>query len=338
MPDEKTQQTDSDLSGLRKAATFLLAFDSDTAGAIMRHLDDRDLGMLSEEMTRLGDVTAENVDKVLKEFDQAGESIAVEPMLVEMLEKALGHEKAKALLERIRKRSITREPFRALRRLSLHQLRSVLAGEHPQVLALVVSYLDSQMAFDLLREMDENLRYDVVRRIVCTEEMPFEMVQQIDAILEARAVEAASEKTVGERNRFQTVAHMLNFAEPGLSKSIMERLNKDLPEAAGEIQALMFVFDDLVLIGDREMQKVLGELDKEDLALALKTATPEVTEKLMGNLSKRARDNLQDEMEMLGPKPLSEVEEAQKRIVEHVRELEERGEITINRGGAEEMV
>lgn len=337
-PTNTDQEQEEKLSGLRRVATFLLAFDADTAGSVLRHFDDRDLNVISEEMARLGNVSAGDIDHVLHDFDKSDTSISAEPMLMEMLERALGPEKAQALIERIRRRSVTRDPFRSLRRLSMNQLRTVLAGEHPQVLALVVSYLEPQTAFDLLRSMDESLRYDVVRRVVSTEEMPYDMVQQIDAILEARAHEAASEKSFGERNRFQTVAQMLNFAEPGLSKAIMERLNKDLPEAAGEIQALMFVFDDLVLVGDRDMQKILGEIDKEDLALALKTAAAEVRDKLLNNLSKRARDNLLEEIEVMGPKPLSDVEEAQKRIVEHVRGLEERGDIIINRGGGEEFV
>ena len=118
----------------------------------------------------------------------------------------------------------------------------------------------------------------------------------------------------------------------------MEKLGKDLPDAATEIQSLMFVFEDLIGIADRDMQKVLGELDKADLVLALKTSSPELSNKILGNLSKRARETMEEEIQMLGPKPLSEVEEAQKKIVESIRSMEERGELQINRGGGEEFV
>lgn len=346
MPDAKTMtpaevQAAEDaaaVSGLRKAAIFLIALDADTASKVMKNFDERELSAVSEEMTRIGDVSGEEIEKVLKDFGANTERITVEPMLLEMLEKALGGEKARALMDRIRRRSVTREPFRALRRLSLQQLEQVLSGEHPQVLALVISYMEAQIGFELLRSLEDDVRYDVVRRIASTVEMPFEMVRQVDAILEARARESAAQGTFGDRNRFQTVAQILNFAEPGISKSIMERLGKDLPDAATEIQSLMFVFEDLLLLADRDMQKVLGEVDKADLCLALKTAPREVSDKILANLSKRAREALLEEIEMLGPKPLSEVEEAQKRIIQVVRGLEEKGDVVIQRGGAEEMV
>ena len=164
-------------------------------------------------------------------------------------------------------------------------------------------------------------------------------MRQIDGIMEIRAYALAGQRTdtAGER-RFNTVAQMLNIAEPSLSKSIMDKMMKDMPDEAVGIQALMFVFDDLVKVADRDMQKVLGEIDKNDLALALKAAPEELADKLLANLSKRARDTIEEEMEVMGPKPLSEVEEAQKRILEHVRGMEERNEISIQRGNSEEMV
>jgi flagellar motor switch protein FliG len=131
---------------------------------------------------------------------------------------------------------------------------------------------------------------------------------------------------------------MLNVSEPSLTKAILDRLNRESPEIANEIQALMFVFEDLMKIGDKDMQKILAEVDKADLALSLKAAPPELTEKLLGNLSTRARDNITEEIEMLGPRPLSDVEEAQKRILQQVRQMADKGEIRIQRGGGEVMV
>ena len=203
----------------------------------------------------------------------------------------------------------------------------------------MVSYLEANIAFELLKNMDETLRYDVVKRIATTEEMPFDMVRQVDAILELRAHEALSQSSgTADGNRFETIAQVLNIADPGISKSIMDRLGDEMPQVANEIKALMFVFDDLILVADKDMQKILGEIDKADLALGLKTASDEVRDKLLNNLSKRARESILDEMEMMGPKPLKEVEDAQKNIIELVRSLEEKGDIQIQRGGAEEMV
>lgn len=339
MPDEAEEENELDgLSGRERAAAFLLSLDSDTAALVMRSMGDSQVSMLTEAMTRMGDLSGQMMDKVLSEFEHQTETIAIEPMLESLLEKALGPDKARSLLERIRRKHRDLEPFRSLRRLNSTQLEMVLRGEHPQVIGLVISYLESQAAYELLKNMEDGLRYEVVRRIAATDEMPFEMVRQVDAILEARAMEIASQASFSsDRNRFQIIAQMLNIAEPGMSKSVLEKLGADLPTAAQEIQALMFVFEDLVQIGDRDMQKVLSELDRADMALALKTASPEVSKKLLDNLSKRARDAIEEEIEMLGPKPLQEVEDAQKRIIEVVRGLEESGDIQISRGG-EEMV
>ena len=325
MPDEIDENAEGleGLNGRQRAAAFLLALDSDTAALVMRTMNESQVALLTEAMTRMGEVTGRTMDEVLKEYESFSEHVAIEPMLESLLEKALGPDKARTLLDRRRHRDL--EPFRSLRRLTTAQLEMVLRGEHPQVIALVISYIETQSAYELLKNMEDTLRYEVVRRIAATDEMPFEMVRQVDAILEVRALEIASQASfANDRNRFQTIAQMLNIAEPGMSKSILEKLGADLPTAAQEIQALMFVFEDLVQIGDREMQKVLSELDRADMALALKTASPEVN-KLLDNLSKRAKDAILEEIEMLGPKPLAEVEEAQKRIVETVRTLEEPG-------------
>jgi flagellar motor switch protein FliG len=142
----------------------------------------------------------------------------------------------------------------------------------------------------------------------------------------------------GGKARFKTVAQMLNIADPSVAKAVLDKLNREAPAIANEIQSLMFVFEDLVKIADKDMQKVLGEIDKADLTLSLRAAPPEVRDKMLGNLSARARETLKEELDMMGPKPLSEVEEAQKRILQAVRAMEERGDIQVARGNVEKMV
>ncbi|HEX3134742.1 MAG TPA: FliG C-terminal domain-containing protein [Planctomycetota bacterium] len=223
--------------------------------------------------------------------------------------------------------------------LDAKQVATLLRGEHPQVLAIVISHLEAPVASELLKEYPEELRFDVVKRIAATEEMPPELVRQVDEMLEVRAYSLGSRQSDGGGSaRYKTVAQMLNISEPSVSKAILDRLNRESPTIANEIQALMFVFEDLAKIGDKDMQKVLAEIDKADLALALKAAPPELAEKILGNLSVRARDNIKEEIEMLGPRPLSDVEEAQKRILQQVRQMEEKGEIRIQRGTGEVMV
>lgn len=332
---------DKGMSGVRRAAAFLLSLDSDSAAAVMRSLSEREVAILSEEMTRIGELTSTQMDEVLGEYlnRSGGGVIEVEPLLEELLIKALGRDKAMQVLQRIKTQTRENEPFKSLRHLSSKQIEAMLKGEHPQVQALVISHLEAQVSIDILKGMDEDARYEVVRRIATTEELPIDLVRQVDDMLEVRAFDMAKQSTdsAAER-RYKTIAQMLNFAEPSVSKTVMDRLTKDLPNAANEIQALMFVFEDLTRIDDRQIQKILGEVDKADLTLALKTAPPEVSDKLLKNLSSRARDNIMEEMSMLGPKPLSEVEEAQKRILEQVRAMEERGDVQINRGGGEVMV
>jgi flagellar motor switch protein FliG len=164
-------------------------------------------------------------------------------------------------------------------------------------------------------------------------------VRQVDEMLEVRAYSLGTRQSDStSESRYKTVAQMLNISEPSVSKAIIDRLNRESPEIANEILALMFVFEDLTKISDKDMQKVLAEIDKADLALALKAAPPELSEKLLANLSVRARDNIKEEIEMLGPRPLSDVEEAQKRILQQVRSMEEKGDIRIQRGNGEVMV
>jgi flagellar motor switch protein FliG len=324
-----------ELAGRRRAAAFMLSLDSETAAVLMSRLNEREVAMLSEEMTRLGELTGAEMEELLKDFNKkvGGDKVSVEPMIQDILERALGKEKAKELLDRIRRQSRESEPFRALLALEANQVATLLRGEHPQVIALVVSHLEPSVSAALLKDMAEDLRYEVVKRIASTAELPSELVRQVDEMMEVRAYSLGRSMTDDQgAKRYKTVAQMLNISDPSLSKNVLDRLNRENPQLANEIQALMFVFDDLAKIGDKDMQKVLGQIDKADLVLALRAAESKVKERLMNNLSSRARDGVVEELENMGPRPLAEIEEAQKRILQIVRGMEEKGEIKINRG------
>ncbi len=339
MPDEKTN--DKKLSGPRKAAQFMLALDPETAAALMQRLSEREVGMLSEEMTRVGEMSTEDAEELLKQFASASgaDSIDVEPMLQDILERALGKEKAKELLDKIRRQTREAEPFRSLQALNAKQVTQILRGEHPQVVSIVLGHLQPPVASEVMKDMEENLRYDVIKRIAQTEEVPPELIRQIDEMMEVRAFAMSRRGMEPPKDaRFKTVAQMLNIAEPSLSKAVLDRLTKESPQLANEIQGLMFVFEDLAKIDGKGIQKILGEVDKGDLTVALRGAPPDVATKLMDNLSARAREAMKEEIDNMGPKPLSEVEAAQKRILQVVRGMEERGEIQLNRGAGEAMV
>jgi flagellar motor switch protein FliG len=328
--------------GARRAAAFLLSLDSDTAAGLMRQFNEREMAILSEEMTRMGSINAEQRHEVMAAYmaGAGGDIVAVEPLLEEMLTKALGRERAQQMLQRIKTQTRESEPFRSLRHLNHRQISTMLKGEHPQVQALVVAHLEPQVSIDVLKVMDDDARFEVIKRIATTDELPSELVRQVDDMMEVRAFEQAknSSSDSASDRRYKTIALMLNFAEASVSKSIMDRMAKDLPSAANEIQALMFVFEDLAKIDDKQIQKILAEVDKADLTLALKTAAPEVKDKILKNLSTRARENMLEELSMLGPRPLTDVEAAQKRILEQVRAMEERGDIRINRGGGGDVM
>jgi len=329
------------VTGRRKAAAFMLSLDSEVAALLMQKLGERDVALLSEEMTRVGELTAKEAEDYQHEFNKlsGGERINAEPMLLEILERALGKEKARELLDKIRRQSREVEPFRSLLTLDSRQISTLLRGEHPQVVALILAHLDHVIASEVLRDMEEGMRYEVVRRIAATEDLSAELIRQVDEMMEVRAFSLGKRTHGGAvENRFKTVAQMLNVSEPSLSKNIIERLVKDAPTLANEIQALMFVFEDLTKIADKDIQKILGEVDKADLVLSLRAAPPEVKDKLLNNLSARARENMKDEMEMMGAKPLHEIEEAQKRILQKVRDMGEKGDIQISRGNTEKMV
>lgn len=339
--EENEADVKAGMSGPRRAAALLLTLDSETAASVMRGLSEQEVAAITEEMSRMGTITGEEMEQVVEAYrKQAGSGIMqVEPLLEELLEKALGREKAKSMIQRIRSASRDSEPFKSLRHLNHRQVTGMLKGEHPQVVALVVTHLAPEVAIDVLKSMEEDERYEVVRRIATTDEMPVDLIRQVDSMLEVRAFEMARQSTdSASERRYKTIAQMLNFAEQSIAKSVMDKMAKDLPDAAAEVQNLMFVFEDLTKVDDKTMQKILGEVDKADLTLSLKTAAPEVKDKILGNLSQRAREAILDELEFMGPRSLSDVEEAQKRILEQVREMEERGDIMISRGGGEVMV
>ena len=332
-----------DLRGRRKAAALLLSLDSETAGELLRRLSDAEVQLLTAEMSRMGTITSVEVERTLKDFQAltSSDQIAVEPEMQAMLDKALGTEKAREMLNKTKEKTREAAPFRCLGGLDARQVATLVKGEHPQVIALVVSYLSAAVAAALLKDMPDALRYDVIKRVATTGDLPAELVRQIDEMLEARTSGLSRGGGGGASDpkaRFKTVAQVLNLAEGAVGKTIIDQLNRDEPALANEIQQLMFVFEDLVKIPDKDIQKILGEVDKGDLMLSLRAAPTEVRDKILGNLSARAREGMQEEMDAMGPKPLSEVEEAQKRILQAVRAMEERGDITVNRGTQDRMV
>lgn len=327
--------------GVRQVAALLLGLDGEAASVLLRQLGDGEVQLLTAEMARLGQLSGEELDSALRAFGDALRTDAVDASLAtrRLVEKAFGRERGRDLIDRAGRGVVGAKPFGFLHGFPAKDLGKLLASEHVQVQALVLTHVDAPVAAEVLGTMADDLRFDLVRRMASSEGLSGEAMRRIEAAIERRVRALPPPPAADDiKQRFKAVAQMLTAGKPEVSKPIIEKMAAEIPDETNEIQALMFVIDDIMRISDKDMQKVLSEVDKGDLVLALKAIPQEIADKILGNLSSRARDNIKEEIEMLGPKPLAEVEEAQKRLLQAVRAMEERGDIKVNRGGGGETL
>lgn len=334
--------TVNDFSGPQKAALMLVTMGPEAAAAVFRSLDPDDVDFLTREVAGLGDVPSEVRDQILEEFDEmmlAHSYLTEGGMQVarEILTKAMGADRAAEILERVRNADET-GVFHKLNQVDQKQLVSFLQNEHPQTVALIMVKLKPQAAAVALASLPPEVQPDVVKRMATMEQISPSMLAEIQSVLQKhlKTMTRASSNVVGG---VHTAAEILNLVDRATEKNILGVMDRENPELAVAIKNLMFVFEDILLLGDREIQRILKDVDSRDLAVSLKLASDEVKEKIFNNLSQRASDMLKDELEFLGPVRVKSVEEAQRKIVDVVRRLDESGEIQVNRGGAgEELV
>lgn len=335
MPEKKQ------LTGRRKAAVLLVMLGPEKAASVLKHLDESDVEQLTIEIANIGKVTDEEKKQVLSEFQEiarAREMITQGGIeyAKEVLQKAFGPEKAMRIIERLVS-NLQVKPFDFLRQADPLQLVNFLQSEHPQTIAVILSYLEPQLAGKILSALPEDLQVEVVKRIALLERTSPDVIRDIERNLE-RKLSGFVMQTFSQVGGVDTAAEIMNSIDRSSEKKIMEKLSYDSPELAEEIRRRMFVFEDLVKLDDRSVQIILREIETRDLALALKGASEEVKQKIFKNISKRAAQLLQDELEYMGPVRLKDVEEAQQKIINVVRRLEEAGEIIIARGGGEELI
>ncbi len=335
MPEKKQ------LTGRRKAAVLLVMLGPEKAASVLKHLDESDVEQLTIEIANIGKVTDEEKKQVLSEFQEiarAREMITQGGIeyAKEVLQKAFGPEKAMKIIERLVS-NLQVKPFDFLRQADPLQLVNFLQSEHPQTIAVILSYLEPQLAGKILSALPEDLQVEVVKRIALLERTSPDVIRDIERNLE-RKLSGFVMQTFSQVGGVDTAAEIMNSIDRSSEKKIMEKLSYDSPELAEEIRRRMFVFEDLVKLDDRSVQIILREIETRDLALALKGASEEVKQKIFKNISKRAAQLLQDELEYMGPVRLKDVEEAQQKIINVVRRLEEAGEIIIARGGGEELI
>jgi flagellar motor switch protein FliG len=325
------------LSGPQKAALLLVQLGKDRSAAILRSMQEPEIEELMTEVARLENVRSEVVDQVMTEFVQAiGERLRFGggglKVARDMLEVGLGEARANDILSRI---DAGGRPFEFLRTADPRQAMTFLANEHPQTVALVLAHLTAEHAASLLAWLPLEVQSDVAHRIAVMERPSPEVVRQVEEELERKLsnlTEAPGDSLAGG---VMPLVNILNRSNPTTGQAILERLEQTDVDLADEVRRRMFVFEDIITLDDRTVQLVLREVDTKDLALALKGTGDEVRQKVMGNLSERAAGNLAEEIDLLGPARLRDVEEARDGVVKVIRALEEAGQIVLGRSADE---
>ncbi|MEO6042697.1 MAG: flagellar motor switch protein FliG [Tepidiformaceae bacterium] len=331
------------LQGRKKAAALLITLGRDRSAQVLRHLSDEDIERLTWEISAMGELKPEQRRNVVEEFEESAVgrnviSLGGLEYAEELLRLALGDDKAAELIDRLSATSPT-VPFGFLRHLNVQQLVNFLSNEHPQTIALLTSFLQSDKAAQVLAGLEPEMAADVAQRIALMERANPEIVNEVEAVLR-RKLSAVLQptrqtQTVGG---IEVLVNLLKQSSRMTEKTILEALEDNEPELADEIKKRMFVFENIGTLDDRSIQRILREVEIRDLSVALK-ATPEaIKECIMRNMSSRAAAMMKEDMDASGPVRLRQVEEAQARIVEVIRRLDEAEEIVIARGGDDELV
>ncbi|HPN11284.1 MAG TPA: flagellar motor switch protein FliG [Spirochaetota bacterium] len=335
------QTKKTQLTGRQKAAIFLVSLGSEVSSEIFKHLREDEIEQLTFEIARLDRIEPEDRDKVLQEFQEmmmAQEFIQNGGIdyARDVLERALGTQKAIDIVNRLTS-SLQVRPFDFIRRTDPSHLLNFIQGEHPQTIALILAYLDPQKAAQILGGLSHQIQADVAKRIAQMDRTSPDVLREVERVLERKLSTLASEDFTSAGG-IDSIVEVLNNVDRGTEKIIIEALEEEDPELAEEIKKRMFVFEDIVLLDDRSIQKVLREVENQELAKALKGVDAEVQEKIYQNMSKRASALLREDMDFMGPIRLRDVEESQQKIVNIIRKLEESGDIIVARAGEEELV
>lgn len=329
------------LAGRQKAAILMISLGSEVSGEVFKHLSDDEIEQLTLEIANLRRVDTETQDMVIEEFFE----IAVAHQYLatggieyarQLLEQALGPQKASDIIGRLTA-SLQVRPFDFARKTDPAQLLNFIQNEHPQTIALILAYLHPEQAGQILSALPPERQVDVAKRLATLDRTSPDVLEELEATLERRLSTFITQDFTAAGG-IEVAVEVLNRVDRATEKTIMDTLEEDDPELAEEIKKRMFVFEDITLLNDRDIQMIVREVDTDEWALALKTASEEVTERIFKNMSRRAGDILREEMEYLGPVRLRDVEEAQQKIVGIIRKLEEAGEIVVARGGEDEIV
>ena len=333
--------SDSGLSGLQKAAVLLIALGPEKSSHIFKHLKEDEIEELTLEIANTRSITPQVKETVIEEFYQvclAQQYIAEGGIgyAKELLEKALGEERARDVIGKLTA-SLQVKPFEFVRKTDASQLLNFIQDEHPQTIALIMSYLSPAQSSMILSALPPERQADVAKRIAIMDRTSPDVIKEVEKVLESKLSSLVNQDytIIGG---VDAVVEILNSVDRGTEKHIMETLEIEEPELADEIRKKMFVFEDILLLDDRAIQRVLRDVENSDLAIALKGSNAEVQNAIFNNLSKRLAAMIKEDMEFMGPVRMKDVEEAQQKIVNIIRKLEDAAEIVISRGGGDEIV
>ena len=330
-----------ELGGLQKAAILLISLGPEMSSQIFKHLKEDEIEELTLEIANTRSITPQIKEAVTAEFYDlclAQQYIAEGGIgyAKEVLEKALGEDKAVDVISKLTA-SLQVKPFEFVRKTDAAQLINFIQDEHPQTIALILSYLSPGQAALIISALPPDRQADVAKRIAVMDRTSPDVIKEVENILESKLASLVNQDftIIGG---VDAVVDILNTVDRGTEKHIMETLEIEEPELADEIRKKMFVFEDILLLDDRSIQRVLRDVDNNDLAVSLKSSNEEVKNAIFNNLSKRLASMIQEDMEFMGPVRMKDVEEAQQKIVNIIRKLEDSAEIVISRGGGDEIV
>ena len=330
-----------DFTGVQKAAILLIALGPERSADIFKHLKEDEIEELTLEIANTRSVSPQVKDKVLEEFYQiclAQQYIAEGGIgyAKELLDKALGNEKAQEVISKLTA-SLQVRPFEFVRKTDPSQVLNFIQDEHPQTIAMILSYLTPAQAAMIVGALSPETQADVAKRIATMDRTSPDVIKEVERVLE-RKLSSLINQDYTIVGGVDAIVNILNTVDRSTEKHIMESLEIEEPELADEIRKKMFVFEDILLLDDRAIQRVLRDVDNNDLSIALKGSNEEVQNAIFKNLSKRLAAMIKEDMEFMGPVRMKDVEEAQQKIVGVIRKLEDSAEIVISRGGGDEIV
>lgn len=334
-------RTEPKISNKRKAAMVIISLGPEKAAKLYHYLKEEEVEQLTVEVASIHSVDSERLQGALQEFYELclAQNYVSEGGIDyarRVLEKAYGAPKATQMIGRITE-SLHAHSFEFLRKADPKHLLSFIQYEHPQTIALILLYTTPEQAAAILSELPREKQTEVAMRIATMDRTSPEIVKMVESILERKLSTIASDHLT-EIGGVKSIAEILNRVDRATEKSILDEFHKANPELSEEVKRRLFVFEDIVYLDARGIQRFLRETSTKDLAVALKGANQDVTDLIMGNMTKRMQDTIKEDIEYLGPVRMSEVEEAQQKVVQIIRRLEESNEIVINRGGKDEIL